>query len=54
MKTPEEIKRLREMSTRLKELGVPETTMKKADSWIDKEELKLKDRKTERRQGGSS
>ncbi|MBA7604520.1 hypothetical protein ES703_11645 [subsurface metagenome] len=38
MKTPEDIKHLREISTRLKELGCPVDNL---NEWIDKEEQKL-------------
>lgn len=38
MKTPEEIKRLRETSDRLKELGCP---VEKLNEWIDKEAKRL-------------
>ena len=38
MKTPEDIKRLRETSQRLKELGLPEETLKELNEWIDAEE----------------
>ena len=44
MKTLEDIKRLREISARLKELGIPDETSKKIDSWIDKEESKINER----------
>lgn len=37
-KTAEDIKKLREISARLKELGVPEFTMEKVDAWINEEE----------------
>ncbi len=38
MKSPEEIKRLREISARLEELGVPVKTITELNSWIDKQE----------------
>lgn len=41
MKTPEDINRLREIATRLKELGLPERTIKHLDTWIDEEESKV-------------
>ena len=45
MKTAEDIKKLRETSSRLKELGLPEVTLEKIDSWIDKEEAKISQEK---------
>ena len=48
MKTLEDIKRLREISKRLKELGLPEDTSKGLDIWIDKEESEIERSKGER------
>ncbi len=38
MKTIEDIEKCREISARLKELGIPDHTLKNLDLWIDKEE----------------
>ncbi len=38
-KSPEEIKRLREIADRLKQLGLPEETLKRLNLWIDKQEI---------------
>ncbi len=40
MKTPEEIKRLRENSARLLELGIPAEKLAKLNDWIDRQEEK--------------
>jgi hypothetical protein len=35
IRTPEDIKRLRDIVRRLKELGIPQKTLNKINKWID-------------------
>jgi len=40
-KTADDIKRLREILDRLRELGIPEKTLISLNKWIDEEEAKI-------------